>query len=135
MRYRALLLAALSGGLMASGCATRSEDVAATYVSPPHYDQLNCRQLADTAARISESAFNLRGERDDSKHVWEIIPPSHAPVVFWPTAFVTNDPALMAEYTTLKGEFDAILQMSVSKGCSTRFEAASDSKKFNAVPN
>ena len=135
MRYRALMLAALLAGLMSSGCATRSEDVAAAYVSPPNYNQLNCRQLADTAALVSERAFNLRGERDDSKHAWEIVPPSGAPVVLWPTAFMANDPARMAEYTRLKGEFDAILQTSVRKGCSTRFEAASDSKKFNAVPN
>lgn len=135
MRYRALMLAALLAGLMSSGCATRSEDVAAAYVSPPNYNQLNCRQLADTAALVSESAFNLRGERDDSKHAWEIVPPSGAPVVLWPTAFMANDPARMAEYTRLKGEFDAILQTSVRKGCSTRFEAASDSKKFYAVPN
>jgi hypothetical protein len=135
MRYRALMLAALLAGLMGSGCATRSEDVATAYVSPPNYNQLNCRQLADTAALVSEGAFNLRGERDDSKHAWEIVPPSGAPVVLWPTAFMANDPARMAEYTRLKGEFDAILQTSVRKGCSTRFEAASDSKKFYAVPN
>jgi hypothetical protein len=135
MRYRALMLAALLAGLMGSGCATRSEDVAAAYVSPPNYNKLNCRQLADTAALVSERAFNLRGERDDSKHAWEIVPPSGAPVVLWPTAFMTNDPARMAEYTRLKGEFDAILQTSVRKGCSTRFEAASDSKKFYAMPN
>jgi hypothetical protein len=135
MRYRALVLATLLAGLTGSGCGTRSEDMAAAYVSPPNYQQLNCRQLADAAALISARAFNLRGERDDSKHTWEIVPPSGAPVVLWPTAFMTNDPTRMAEYTRLKGEFDAILQTSVRKGCSTRFEAASDSNKFNAVPN
>jgi hypothetical protein len=135
MRYCALILATLLAGLANSGCTTRSEDMAAAYVSPPNYKQLNCRQLADAAALVSERAFNLRGERDDSKHTWEIVPPSGAPVVLWPTAFMANDPARMAEYTRLKGEFDAILQTSVKKGCSTRFEAASDSNKFNAVPN
>ena len=108
--------------------------MAAAFVSPPNYNQLNCRQLAEEAALISETAFKLRGERDDSKHTWEIVPPSGAPVVFWPTAFAVNDPGRMAEYTRLKSEFDAILQTSVKKGCSTRFEAASDSFRFNAVP-
>ena len=135
MRYRALMLAALLAGLMSSGCATRPEDVAAAYVSPPNYSQLNCKQIANAAALVSEKAFNLRGERDDSKHTWEIVPPSGAPVVLWPTAFIANDPAGMAEYTRLKGEFDALLQVSVRKGCATRFEAASDSNKFRAVPN
>jgi hypothetical protein len=132
MRYRALLLTALLAGLMSSGCATRSANVAAAYVSLANYNQLSCRQLADTAALVSEKAFNLRGERDDNKHTWEIVPPSGAPVVLWPTAFMTNDPARMAEYTRLKGEFDDIVQTSVRKGCSTRFEAAADSKKFRA---
>jgi hypothetical protein len=135
MRYRALMLAGLLAGLTGSGCGDRSQDMAAAYVSPPNYQQLNCRQLADAAALISTRAFNLRGERDDSKHTWEIVPPSGAPVVLWPTAFMTKDPVQMAEYTRLKGEFDAILQTSVRKGCSTRFEAASDSNKFNAVPD
>jgi hypothetical protein len=130
MRCRMLMLAGLAAGLMGFGCAKRSEDIAATYVSPPNYNQLNCRQLAEEAALVSERAFNLRGERDDSKHTWEIVPPSGAPVVFWPTAFMVNDPARMAEYTRLKGEFDAILQTSVKKGCSTRFEAAPDSIRF-----
>ena len=133
MRYRVLLLAALLEGLMGSGCATRSEDIAGVYVSPPNYNQLDCRQLADTAALVSERAFDLRGERDDSKHSWEIVPPSGAPVVLWPTAFTANDPARMAEYTRLKGEFDAILQTSVRKGCST-FEAASDLRNSTRCP-
>ena len=135
MRYRALMLAGLLAGLTGSGCANRSQDMAAAYVSPPNYRQLNCRQLANTAALVSARAFNLRGERDDSKHTWEIVPPSGAPVVLWPTAFMSNDPVRMAEYTRLKGEFDAILKTSVRKGCATRFEAASGSNKFNAVPN
>ena len=93
MRCRMLMLAGLAAGLMGFGCAKRSGDIAATYVSPPNYNQLNCRQLAEEAALVSERAFNLRGERDDSKHTWEIVPPSGAPVVFWPTAFMVNDPA------------------------------------------
>jgi hypothetical protein len=134
MWCRLLMLAGLVVGLMGFGCAKRSEEMAAAFVSPPNYNQLNCRQLAEEAALISETAFKLRGERDDSKHTWEIVPPSGAPVVFWPTAFAVNDPGRMAEYTRLKSEFDAILQTSVKKGCSTRFEAASDSFRFNAVP-
>jgi hypothetical protein len=133
---RLLMLAGVVAGLMGFGCANRSEDMAAAYVSPPNYNLLNCRQLAEQAVQISERAFKLPGERDDSKRTWDRVAPSNTVVVYWPTALMVNDDeARMAEYTRLKAEFDSILQVSVQKGCSTRFEAAHDSIKFTAVPN
>jgi hypothetical protein len=127
MRCRVLTLGVVAG-LIVFGCAKRSEDVAAAYISPLNYKKFNCRQLAEEAERVSERATELCGVRDDSKRTWDRVPPSRAVVVFWPTAFLVNgDDAQMAEYTRLKGEFEAILQVSVKKGCSTRFEATPNS--------
>jgi hypothetical protein len=127
MRCRVLTLAGVVAGLIAFGCAKRSEDVGAAYVSPVNYKQFNCRQLAEEAVLVSERATKLRGVQG-SKRPKDIVATTGDVVVFWPTTFLVNaDDAQAAEYARLKGEFDAILQISVKKRCPIRFEAAPQS--------
>jgi hypothetical protein len=43
-------------------------------------------------------------------------------IVFWPTAFfVKGDGATAAELGRLKGEFDALEQVAIQKGCGLQF--------------
>lgn len=107
----------------AVGCAKKSEDVAAAYVSPLNYEQFNCRQLAEEATRVSERAAELSGVQD-RKRTGDMVATTVAVVVFWPTAFLVHgDDAQTAELARLKGEFDTIQQVSIHKNCSTRFQS------------
>ncbi len=121
-----MLRCALAIGLIATvflGCAKRSENVAATYVSPLAYDQYKCPQLAEEAQRVSDRAAQLSGVQD-RKRTGDIVATTAAVIVFWPAAFlVSGDDAQTAELAHLKGEFDAIQKVSVRKGCNTQFQS------------
>lgn len=109
--------------MTAIGCAKRSEDVAAAYVSPLQYQQYSCTQLAAEASRVSQRAAELSGVQD-SKRTRDKVATTAAVIVFWPAAFlVSGDDAQTAELARLKGEFNAIQEVSIQKNCGTRFEA------------
>jgi hypothetical protein len=113
------LLAACTAGM---GCAKRSEDVAAAYISPLQYQQFSCSQLAAEASRVSQRAAELAGVQD-SKRTKDKVATAAAIIVFWPAAFLVNgDDAQTAELARLKGEFATIQQVSIQKNCGTRFE-------------
>ena len=124
MRCRVLTIAGVAAGLVTFGCAKQSEDATTAYVSPPSYEQLNCRQLAEDAVRVSKIATELSGVQDN-KRADILGTTTNGIIVYWPTAFLVNgDDLQAAEYARLKNEFQAILQVSVKKGCSTIFKAA-----------
>ena len=120
---RSLTWALLLMGLTLGACAKKSENVAASYVSPLAYQQFNCRQLAEEAGRVSQRAAELSGVQN-RKRTGDIVATTAAIIVFWPAAFlVSGDEAQTAELARLKGEFEAIQRVSVEKGCSIRFES------------
>lgn len=120
---RFLTWALLLMGLTLGACAKKSENVAASYVSPLAYQQFNCRQLAEEAGRVSQRAAELSGVQN-RKRTGDIVATTAAIIVFWPAAFlVSGDDAQTAELARLKGEFEAIQRVSVEKGCSIRFES------------
>jgi len=117
-------LVALAGVCaVAMGCAKRSEDVTAAYVSPLQYQQYTCTQLAAEASRVSQRAAELSGVQD-TKRTRDKVATAAAVIVFWPAAFlVSGDDAQTAELARLKGEFNAIQEVSIQKNCGMRFEA------------
>jgi len=125
--YRRIVCSALLALSFASiGCAKRSEDVAASYVSPLQYERYNCRQLAEEAERVSSRAAQLSGVQD-KKRTGDVVATTAAVIIFWPAAFlVDGDDAQTAELARLKGEFETIQKVSVQKSCSTRFRAAAN---------
>jgi hypothetical protein len=117
------LVALVAVFLTGIGCAKRSQDVAAAYISPLQYQQYSCSQLAAEASRVSQRAAELSGVQD-SKRTKDKVATAAAVIVFWPAAFlVTGDDAQTAELARLKGEFNAIQEVSIQKNCGTRFEA------------
>ena len=117
-----MIMAALSGAalLSAGGCASRSSEVAATYVSPVQYQGYSCRQLAAESQRINSRAAQVSGQQDDRRSR-DNLATAAAVVVFWPAAFlVGGDNAQTAELARLKGESDAIGQAAIMKNCGTR---------------
>jgi hypothetical protein len=62
MRWDIMAAAALAAATGA--CASYSEKIPATYVSPILYENLSCRQIAEEAARISRRAAEVAGVQD-----------------------------------------------------------------------
>lgn len=105
-----------------SGCATRAENITASYVSPVQYETYTCLQLREEAARVSAKAAAASGAQD-SKANNDAIATGVALVVFWPAAFfVKGDGASAAEIASLKGQMDAIEEANIRKKCGIEFK-------------
>ncbi len=113
---------AVSMSLLAAGCASRSEDVAAAYVSPVTYASYSCKELGLEAQRVSSAAATAAGVQD-SQRTKDAVATTAAIVIFWPAAFfVGGDNAKTAELARLKGHMQAIEEASVQKKCGINFQ-------------
>jgi hypothetical protein len=107
--------------LIMGGCASSSDKITATYVSPIQYENYNCRQLAEEAQRLSRRASEVAGAQD-SQASRDTVATAVAVVIFWPAAFmVGGDRNTAAELGRMKGELDAIEQVSIRKNCRIQF--------------
>src|SRR5215813_10807080 len=107
-----------------AGCASTSDKVTASYVSPMQYDSYNCRQLAEEAQRVSARASVAAGAQD-SQATKDTVATTAAIIIFWPAAFfVQGDKQTAAELARLKGELEAIEQASIRKQCGIQFQRA-----------
>lgn len=112
-------LAAITAAL--TGCATYSEKIAPTYVSPVLYDNLSCRQIAEEASRVSQRAAEAAGAQDSQANKDNVVTAA-AIVIFWPAAFfVGGDRQNASEVCRLKGEMNALEQASARKNCGIQF--------------
>lgn len=111
--------------LVLAGCASRSSDIAATYVSPLQYDSLSCRQLSEEAQRVSQRAAIAAGVQDD-RATKDAVATTVGVIIFWPTLFlIGGDKQNAAELARLKGEMEAVEQVSIRKNCGIQFRPPS----------
>jgi hypothetical protein len=111
----------LASSLLAAGCASRSDEVSAAYVSPVMYQSYSCRELSQEAQRVSAAAATAAGVQD-SQRSKDTVATTAAVVIFWPAAFfVGGDNARTAELANLKGQMQAIEQASIQKKCGIAF--------------
>ena len=107
------------------GCASKSSDISASYVSPIMYQNHTCPQLAQEAQGVSSRAAQVSGAQDQ-KRTNDAIATGVAVVVFWPAAFlVGGDGPQAAELANLKGQMNAIEQASIQKRCGIQFQRPS----------
>jgi hypothetical protein len=103
------------------GCASRSKDVSAAYVSPVLYQGLTCEQLALEAQTISSRAAMAMGQQDQ-KATNDAVAVTVGLVIFWPALFfMSGASAPTAEVARLKGEMQAIEQASIRNNCGIAF--------------
>jgi len=116
------IIVALLAALALAACAKAADQVSAAYVSPIPYQSYTCQQLGQEAERIASRAVALTGAQNQ-RAVSDAVVTTVALVVFWPAAFlVGGDNAQTAELARLKGEMDAIEQISIQKKCGITFQ-------------
>ncbi|MDX1716037.1 MAG: hypothetical protein R3287_03945 [Anderseniella sp.] len=104
-----------------SGCASKSSDIQAAYVSPIQYQQYSCDQLLAEGQRLSARAAVVSGQQDD-KRTSDAVMTGVAVVVFWPALFaLEGDGQTAAELARLKGELEAVEKASIQKNCGIQF--------------
>ena len=102
-------------------CATKAKNIEAAYVSPVGYEAYTCDQLGQEAQRVSGRAATLTGQQD-SQAKKDAVAVGVSLVLFWPAVFlVKGDKTNAAELSRLKGEMNAIEQVSTQKQCGFEF--------------
>lgn len=115
MRKLVIILAGVS--LALGGCATSSKDVASAYVSPMQFQAYDCDQLASESQRINSRVAQLSGRLDTAaKNDKALV--GVGVLLFWPALFALGGTKQQeADYSRLKGEYDAVQQSAVLKKC------------------
>ncbi|HVX36677.1 MAG TPA: hypothetical protein VHC71_10720 [Hyphomicrobium sp.] len=105
-----------------AGCASSSSDITAQYVSPLEYSNYNCEQIGAEAQRVSARASELAGIQD-SKATSDSVAMGVGLVLFWPSLlFIKGDGQTAAELGHLKGEFETLQKVSITKNCNLQFQ-------------
>ncbi len=99
------------------GCATASKDISATYVSPNQYVSYDCQQIGAETQRLQARYAELGGRLDQAASNDKAIA-GVGIILFWPALFALGGTKQQeAEYARLRGEYDAVSQVSVQKHC------------------
>lgn len=104
--------------LLVSGCASNPDKLDAAYVSPVKYEKYNCQQVATEMDYVGQRTTKLhqRLESERTADNWQM---GVGLVLFWPSLLFLEggDGPEAAEYSQLKGEYEALRQTSVAKQC------------------
>jgi hypothetical protein len=104
--------------LILNGCASKSQDIPSTYISPNEYASFSCPTLESEMRDISQRVGVITGQVDKeaSNDSWQM---GVGLVLFWPALFFLEggDGALQAEYALLKGKHEAVTTQYKRKNC------------------
>ena len=114
---------ALAAATLLVGCASQPEEIAPQYVSSIQYQDYDCKQLGGEVARVSRRISELHASLEKTADN-DAAQMGVGLILFWPTLFFLEggDGAQAQEYARLKGERDAIEQISVKKKCGIDFQ-------------
>lgn len=111
----------LISAVFLSACATKSNDIPASYVSPMQYQSYNCAQISEEARRVSARASQVMGVQDANAGR-DAAMTGVGIVLFWPALFfLKGDSETKTEVSRLKGEMEALEQASIQKKCGMQF--------------
>lgn len=107
----------VAAAVLLVGCASASKDVASAYVSPMQYQSYDCDQLASESQRVQVRVNQLAGQLDEAAANDKAIT-GVGMILFWPALFALGGKKPQeAEYSRLKGEYDALQQSATLKKC------------------
>lgn len=107
---------ALVASTALSACATTPQNVAASYVSPSQFSNLNCNQLNSEARRINAALVAATGRQQQAASN-DAAMTAVSLLIFWPAAFFIKGDDNAGELSRLKGEAEAINAAAQSRGC------------------
>lgn len=105
-----------------TNCSQHPDKIPSQYVSPLQYESYNCKQISYEMQRLSSRASELHGKQEKAAK-GDSVKTGVGLVLFWPTLFfLDNNSAQASEYGRIKGEFSALEQAAVQKGCSLKID-------------
>lgn len=113
---------ALAAMTLAAGCASKSENIQATYMSPVMYEGYSCQQLTEEGHRVSARAAEVAGVQDKNRKN-DTIKTTVGVILFWPILFANEgNGQTAAELAQLKGQKKAVEEASIKKNCGIQFQ-------------
>ena len=104
--------------IVCTGCASNPNKIDAAYVSPLTYARYNCDQIASEMNYVGQETTKLyqRLKSERTADNWQM---AAGLLVFWPALLFLEggDGPEAGRYSQLKGEFEALRQASIEKGC------------------
>jgi len=116
--------------LAISGCASKSHQLQAAHVSTSGYKKLECKELhAELQGNINRTneLIGILDEKASNDETAMAI----GMILFWPALFALEggDGVEAAEYSRLKGEFNAIEEVAILNECAEVVEVAKTYKE------
>ena len=104
--------------ILAGGCATQPDKLSTVYVSPLEYKNYDCEQIVSEMNHVSKRTVALYRSLD-KKATNDAIQMGVGLVLFWPALFFIEggDGPEAQEYSSLKGNFEALRTAGVKKKC------------------
>ena len=132
MLRNGLILAAIT--LVVMGCASKSDGIRASKVSPTLYANYECDGLAQEYVKLIQRSNQIQRRQneiaDGDNDALTI-----GLVLFWPALFFVGDDDLEYEVAQLKGEVNAMEQASVMKGCTSLLQQLSSDQTSSSGSN
>ena len=126
----------LAASSLIIGCATQPSDLPTTYVSPNLYQHYSCEQITMEMNRTSRKANELQArlKKDADNDAAQM---AVGLIIFWPTLFFLEggDGPEAAEYSRLKGEFEALEEVSVQKKCGVEVQTTTSTVTASDEPS
>ena len=113
---KSILAIIMTMSLFFSGCAKKSDQIAAKYVSPAMYNSYDCEQVNMERQRLSNRQSELETGQD--KIYKSDIAVGLLGILLWPIWFaIEGDGEIATELGTVKGSVTALQQSSIEKKC------------------
>jgi len=101
-----------------SACASNPDALSTSYVSPVKYQDYSCDQLSTEMTAVNQRSLELYRslKKKRSGDNWQT---GIGLVLFWPSLFFLEggDGPEAGEFSTLKGEFEAMKEVNIKKNC------------------
>ena len=111
-------LALLMAAILAGGCATHPDKIAAQSVSRYQYRDYDCDDIALELERVGQRVGEIYAQlkKDANNDAWQM---GVGLVLFWPAllALEGGDGPHAQEYARLKGEYEALQKEAIRKKC------------------
>lgn len=126
MEYKSLIavLLIVSSAYTLTACASASKDVSEVYVSPLQYNSYDCDQLAAEEQRLRVRMTQLGARLDTSAKNDKWLAGAAVFTYGISLAFVGGNKEQEAEFSRLKGEYNAVQQSAIARKCITPIPAA-----------
>lgn len=113
--FRKVAVVAMCATMLA-GCASTSDKISSSYVSPLTYSSYDCDQIRMELTRVSAKVQEVAGAQNKQAKN-DKVAMGVGLVLFWPALFFLAGSDKKEELANLKGQYDALGVAAIEKKC------------------